>query len=208
MPRARRTDGRTCTIPGCDKDFYGRGMCNMHLKRQVRKGSTDKPDNTRPEAERFWEKVEKTDTCWNWTGALSSGSYGSFAVFHEGVRKNIIAHRWTYATFKGELVEGMHLDHLCRNTRCVNPDHLEQVTPLVNMQRGVIPNMQVKLTNICRRGHSMEDAFTFTGTSGRACRTCVLTGMKARRSGMTFAEVVASGWVPRPRTHPDREEAA
>ena len=41
-------------------------------------------------AERFWAKVEKTETCWIWTGTRMRGGYGHLVVGGVGIR----AHRY------------------------------------------------------------------------------------------------------------------
>jgi len=46
-----------------------------------------------------------------------------------------LAHRLMYRQEIGPIPDGLWLDHLCRNTRCIRPDHLEPVTPAVNRQR-------------------------------------------------------------------------
>lgn len=46
------------------------------------------------------------------------------------------AHRAMYEQVIGPIPEGMDLDHLCRQPRCINPDHLEPVTRAKNLQRG------------------------------------------------------------------------
>lgn len=63
----------------------------------------------RPAAERFWPKVDKTETCWNWTGARQAAGYGRFAV-EPGVL--ILVHRWAYETLAGPIPDGMTLDHV------------------------------------------------------------------------------------------------
>lgn len=69
--------------------------------------------------------------CWEWFGTVSPGGYGTLQV--NGRRKQ--AHRFMYEREIGPIPDGLHLDHLCRNTLCVNPAHLEPVTPQENTRR-------------------------------------------------------------------------
>lgn len=78
-------------------------------------------------------KIERTDSCWNWTGALTGGKgYGS--VRHNG--HTLPAHRVVYEILVGPVPFGLTLDHLCRNRRCVRPSHLEPVSNRENILRG------------------------------------------------------------------------
>ena len=82
---------------------------------------------------RFWSKVNKTDTCWLWMAGGNGSGYGKFYV-HKG--KRVYAHRYSYEIHKGEIPKGYEVDHLCKVVSCVNPDHLEAVTPHMNSVRG------------------------------------------------------------------------
>lgn len=80
---------------------------------------------------RFWPKVDKNgpNGCWLWTGALNPAGYGKYG---DG-----LAHGAAFRLSGGVKPDGMELDHLCRVRHCVNPEHLEPVTHLENMQRGM-----------------------------------------------------------------------
>lgn len=82
-----------------------------------------------PVAERFWAKVEKTDTCWLWRGAHIPNGYGSMWIFRpDGRYTQCGVHRISYELNVGPIPEGMEIDHRCRVRDCVNPDHLRLAT--------------------------------------------------------------------------------
>jgi hypothetical protein len=79
-------------------------------------------------------QINTVTRCWEWTAALTKDGYGQ--ARRSG--KNVKAHRHVYQVLVGPLAPGVQqLDHLCRVRRCVNPDHLEPVTPLENIRRGL-----------------------------------------------------------------------
>lgn len=122
--------------------------------------------------DRFWAKVDVGHPCgcWEWTGAIDHLGYGRFGKGDHGTVK---AHRIAYMALLGEIPAGMELDHLCRNRRCVNPDHLEPVTHRENTYRGFgLAGKAVRNTE-CPSGHSFTAENTTTGPKGeRRCREC------------------------------------
>lgn len=126
---------------------------------------------SRTPQERFWEKVEKTETCWIWTGAIHVHRHGVFNAGRDAPKgkksPTMWAHRYAYMVIVGDLPEGLVLDHLCKNPVCVNPDHLEPVTQSENAKRGGI------MKGYCRKGHLLTDENSYHRKTGsRECRIC------------------------------------
>ena len=118
------------------------------------------------EAERFWAKVEKTDSCWLWTAAKNDKGYGQFSV-GSGL---VYAHRYAYEALVGPIPEGLVIDHLCRVTLCVNPAHLEPVTNLENQRRGFAAR---PMPTHCPKGHEYAETAVFWAPRFTlACRRC------------------------------------
>ena len=128
----------------------------------------------RPEAERFWEKVKKSDTCWLWVGNLNEAGYGYFHLAPPRGRR-VKAHRYAYEALAGPIPDGLQLDHLCRVRNCVNPAHLEPVTVRENTRRGMSPAAKHGAKTHCVHGHEFtpENTYVIPGSPGwRRCRTC------------------------------------
>lgn len=70
--------------------------------------------------------------CWIWQRAKSKQGYGMVTI----KQKQFLMHRIFYEQKYGPIPAGLELDHLCHQTLCINPDHLEAVTHAVNVQRG------------------------------------------------------------------------
>jgi hypothetical protein len=123
----------------------------------------------------FWSLVEKTPTCWIWLGGKSKEGYGYFyfGQAYEPNRRPITgaAHRLAYKLSRGPIPAGMHIDHLCRNPACVNPDHLEAVTCRENIMRGIGPTAANARKTHCPLGHEYSPTNTKVNKSG--ARTCI-----------------------------------
>lgn len=137
--KRRFPPGTICSIEDCGERATRRGMCDTHRRREEKHGET-----TEPRERKFWAKVDKNGPvpehrpelgpCWVWTGYVHPKTgYGQFGM-KEGTR---LPHRIAYQYLIGPIPEGMHLDHLCSNRRCVNAErHLEPVSPRENIRRG------------------------------------------------------------------------
>ena len=133
--------------------------------------------------ERFWKHVNKNapNGCWEWRGAKPEG-YGAFRIGSRTDRsyQTIGAHCFAYLMLRGAIPKGMVLDHLCRNTACVNPEHLEPVTLLENFRRGKKPQ-HLRKTH-CPRGHHYDQCNTYLNRQGKQeCRTCHRERTRERR---------------------------
>jgi hypothetical protein len=128
-------------------------------------------------AQRFWEKVAKTEACWLWTACTNPNGYG---VIGKGARIEgmLYAHRVAWELTNGPIPDGLVIDHLCRNRRCVNPTHLEVVSTQENTRRGMVASK-----THCVRGHSLTDArIRKNGT--RLCRKCDVIRHQIKKEGV------------------------
>lgn len=152
-----------CSMDGCERPRWARGWCGTHYLRWWHHGE---PTNPPTQLEKWIARIVLPDDpteCWLWPGATDRRGYG--LVKRDTHR--LSAHRYIWEAHHGPVPEGLILDHLCCNPPCVNPAHLEPVTPQVNSLRG-----QRRL--VCRRGHLISGLNIKTRRDGkRECRECV-----------------------------------
>lgn len=120
--------------------------------------------------ERFWRMVGMgPNGCWVWLGYKDSDGYGHFHV-SSSPKKSTVAHKWLWEHERGPVPTGLTLDHVCRNTSCVRPDHLVIETRARNTSKARA--LQPRPAH-CIRGHEFtaENAYTYPNGE-RACREC------------------------------------
>jgi len=128
-------------------------------------------------AERFWEKVDKADGCWEWTAYKDARGYGSFNLNGRPIR----AHQYSYQEAYGPVPQGLEIDHRCRNTGCVKPTHLEAVTHQENISRGNA-GINSRMKTHCPQGHPYDGPGGRVNSVGsRYCLICARQRWHSRK---------------------------
>lgn len=120
------------------------------------------------------ETVARED-CWTYLGPFSWTCVGVPYGNYRGKR----AHRLSYEAYKGPIPEGLVLDHLCRNTVCINPDHLEPVTIKENIMRGISFSVINSKKTACPKGHAYDEIVKQNNRRVRSCSECRLKRVRA-----------------------------
>lgn len=138
-------------------------------------------DLTEKDVERFNQHLPdyRGDGCWLWTGTLRRGGYGAF--YFRG--NNRPASRFAVLVSGRDIPQGHHVDHLCRTPQCVNPSHLEVVTPGVNSLRGNTFCAKNAAKTHCVNGHELnaENLSSYSPKGWRCCKACSRERMQKRR---------------------------
>ena len=122
---------------------------------------------TRPEMQVEMRSRVSIDAkgCWVWRGNTNPAGYGKASIFgHRGA----LAHRLSWLAFRGQIPEGLTIDHLCFNPPCVNPDHLRLLTVEENHR-----NKKSATKTHCKHGHPLSgDNLHIRRNGSRKCRAC------------------------------------
>jgi hypothetical protein len=182
--------GETCEVEDCSTPPLALGLCRSHYERNAKYGSPtyqptprmrddgtqvpNAPPNkwTRPVwPDRFWAKVQRGPGCWQWLGTATKKNDGYGQIRLNG--RMVVAHRVAYELVIGPVPPGKSIDHLCRNRLCVNPAHLEAVSPYENFLRGQSPLVDRRRQTHCKRGHPLSgENLRIEKTGSRRCVTC------------------------------------
>lgn len=170
---------KICLIPECGNPHDSLGYCKMHAQRLRTHGDLDRGEV--PVPEQFAAKYLVDDSeCWIWQGKIASNGYAVFGGVGLG------AHRYSYQLHNGEIPDGLQLDHLCMVKRCVNPAHLEAVTPKENIRRKDVAYGTGSAKTHCPHGHPYDEANTSRRNGRRYCKACA-----RNRAAKTYARKLA-----------------
>jgi len=124
--------------------------------------------------EKFLENIVigEEDECWPWFGTTDTKGYGRFRIGKRG--KVIISHRYSYEHFIGPIPDSLVIDHMCNNTGCQNPSHMEPKSIYENAKRGFTEERKLWERGTCRSNlHTiLSDADVYKTKSGVTCRKC------------------------------------
>jgi hypothetical protein len=129
-----------------------------------------------PLLDKFMRKVDQNpDGHWYWTGHLTRQGYGRFSLKVDGKYKTVGAHRWIYEAMVRLLEPDEVVDHrndICGIRNCVNPSHLEAVSPEENARRGRV-KLSLAHRTVCNNKHVLAEVGTRIDERGTViCKQC------------------------------------
>lgn len=193
----------TCLVEGCDRK-PGRKRRNLCYPHYIEDQYRDTPPPSDEElVRRIYPKiVEQPSGCWDWQGCKHPRTgHGKFGYNALGRTVTHYVHKWVWEYLVDPVPDGLVIDHLCRNTKCCNPAHLEPVTPLVNTLRGEAPSALNARKEKCHRGHlyTPEDTYRIAKQrrSVRVCATCSALMLQQRirqDNRLSFYAIQEAAW--------------
>lgn len=175
-----------CSVAECERPNEARGWCKPHYDRWRNQNApivTLRPPPAPTFEERFWQKVNKTESCWLWTGAKKPKGYGVIGV---GGKKSGLAHRVSWRLASGSDPGPLWVLHRCDNPSCVRPDHLflgtakTNTADMVAKGRGVRPKLTPEAVKEIRgaveAGESSRSLAKRYGVSGTLIRKALSQG--------------------------------
>lgn len=147
----------------CQKSFttetwkfkFGRGrFCSLKCRGKAMPPPLYKSPKEINIIDRFFENVNKTNSCWIWIGSKTSDGYGTFGY----ARIIYYAHRFSYEFHNGKIPKGMFVCHKCDNPSCVNPEHLWVGTHSDNMKDASKKGrLKFRYLNFYKKSHGMTE---------------------------------------------------
>lgn len=180
-------DHVVCYFEGCNKKRHIRGLCVGHY-RQWKRGNPLKPlrfkrtRNTQP-CIRFTEQPcsnpDLTGPCHVFSGSISPDGYGH--VNADG--KIVGVHRYVWELEYGAIIDGLVIDHACRNRACCNVNHLRLVTKHQNSTENVVGSFWQlnKAKTHCPQGHEYTVENTAYTGRRRYCKACKREKQRQRK---------------------------
>lgn len=155
-----------CSFVPCERPYYAKGLCKPHYYQHIRGNPLTMPwPSLLTKIQTIVARPDGDDGCWIWTKRISTSGYG--VVAWEGTEQYV--HRAVLIESGTDIPPGLEVDHLCRNTVCCNPDHLEVVTHLENVRRAAAVKTH------CKNGHEYTEENTHwygPDKTWRDCRAC------------------------------------
>jgi hypothetical protein len=136
--------------------------------------------------------------CWEYAGYKTNRGYGTYNHVYKKKRYSYFVHRLVYVAYKGEIPEGLFIDHLCRVRHCINPDHLEAVTTAENNRRALPFRKDQAFSNMkthCPQGHEYSGDNLQIRNGFRYCVICQINHRRRyndKKKAERFAKINAA----------------